>query len=103
MNNVFNNQDIRGIILSKKKQLIDEEVLLELLLNESHFRHKIMLEEIKYHIEMNYTCNRGIIKIEDNLKKFYQSIVDDKIDGDYSLSGYPYYDPETEDENCVCI
>jgi len=50
MNNVFKNQDIRGIILSKKKQMIDEEVFLELLLNETHFRHKIMLEEIKYHI-----------------------------------------------------
>jgi len=51
MNNVFNNQDIRGIILSKKKQLIDEEVLLELLLNESHFRYKIMLAELKKTIE----------------------------------------------------
>jgi len=51
MNNVFKNQDIRGIILSKKKQMIDEEVLLELLLNESHFRHKIMLAELKKTIE----------------------------------------------------
>jgi hypothetical protein len=103
MNNIFKNQDIRGIILSKKKQMNDEEVLLELLLNESHFRHKIMLAEIKYHIEMNYTCNWGIIKIEDNLKEFYQSIVYDWNDGAYWTSPYPYYDPDTEDENCVCI
>jgi len=71
--------------------------LLELLLNETHFRYKIMLEEIKYHIEMNYTCNCVWVK------EFYQSIVDDIIDGDYWLSGYPYYDPDTEDENCVGI
>jgi len=103
MNNVFKNQDIRGIILSKKKQMIDEEVLLELLLNETHFRYKIMLEEIKYHIEMNYTCNCGRIKIEDNLKEFYQSIVYDWNDCAYWNSPYPYYDPDTEDENCVCI
>jgi hypothetical protein len=102
MNNIFKNQDIRGIILSKKKKLIDEEVLLELLLNETQFRHKIMLAELKNTIEeiMCYEFGDKYEEIdcppapidEDDCKLFLELII---CPLHYLRKrNYPYFDPD---------
>jgi len=101
MNNVFKNQDIRGIILSKKKQMIDEEVLLELLLNESHFRHKIMLAELKERIN-EIMCYSFCDKYEDidcppaPIDEEELTLFVEISTGDYynpKNAYYPYFDP----------
>ena len=107
MNNIFKNQDIRGIILSKKKKLIDEEVLLELLLNESDFRHKIMLAELKKTIADSMTdhdwwfdkygdIDRPPAPIDEDDFKLFLALIICPLHY-LRKRTYPYYDPDTSD------